>query len=68
MIARSVKYFADDDGVLSQDEFRKLCAEFAPDLSNEEMKAALQLIDTNKDGFIEFDEFVRFWQKEISGQ
>jgi len=58
---------ADDDGVLNEDEFRKVCAKFAPDVLNSdaEIKAALALIDTNKDGTIDFNEFVRWWQKIV---
>lgn len=59
------KYDANEDGVLSEDEFRKLCAQFAPELTTpEEVKAALEVIDTNKDGSIQFTEFVKFWLKK----
>lgn len=60
-------FFADNDGVLSEDEFRKLCSELSIELNEQEIKVALELIDTNKDGTIEFDEFVRFWLKQVKG-
>ncbi|KAL4522242.1 hypothetical protein Ndes2437B_g07978 [Nannochloris sp. 'desiccata'] len=60
------KFDLNDDGVLSEDEFRKLCNQFAPELNTaEEVKAALAKIDTNKDGSIQFTEFVRFWTKQV---
>jgi Ca2+-binding EF-hand superfamily protein len=60
------KFDVNDDGVLSEDEFRKLCSQYAPELNTaEEVKAALQTIDTNKDGSIQFAEFVRFWTKQV---
>ena len=59
------KFDANDDGVLSEDEFRKLCSQYAPELNTpEEVKAALEKIDTNKDGSVQFTEFVRFWKKQ----
>jgi len=52
--------------VISVDEFKKLCGNYAPQLSSDaEIKAALAVIDTNKDGSIQFQEFVRFWQNKI---
>ena len=57
---------ADDDGVLNEDEFKKLCFQFCTELSSdEEIKAALTAIDTNNDGTISFNEFVRFWKKQF---
>jgi hypothetical protein len=60
------KFDVNDDGVLSEDEFRHLCGQYAPELTTaEEVKAALKTIDTNKDGSIQFTEFVRFWTKQV---
>ena len=50
----------DENGVLSMDEFERLCGRFAPELSAAEVKAALQVIDTNKNGTIELGEFVQW--------
>jgi calmodulin len=60
------KFDANDDGVLSEDEFRRLCGGYAPDLSTPEIKAALECIDSNKDGSIQFSEFVRWWRYDAS--
>jgi len=60
------KYDINDDGVLSEDEFRRLCDQYAPELKTAgEVKAALEKIDTKKDGSIQFTEFVRFWTKQL---
>ena len=37
---------------------RRLCNKYAPSLSNEEVKAALGVLDKNNDGKLQFDEFV----------
>lgn len=51
---------ADDNGVLSLDEFQRLCARYT-ELSGDEVKAALAILDTNKDGSIQLGEFVEWW-------
>ena len=61
------RFDLNDDGVISKDEFKKLCAEFSPEIqSDAEVSAALMLIDTNKDGTIDLKEFVRWWQGKFS--
>ncbi|KAI8113161.1 hypothetical protein M9435_003166 [Picochlorum sp. BPE23] len=61
------KYDLNDDGVISRDEFRKLCADFSPEIeSAAEVDAAIRLIDTNKDGSIDLSEFIRWWQRKFS--
>ncbi|KAL4428570.1 hypothetical protein ABPG77_008882 [Micractinium sp. CCAP 211/92] len=56
-------YDADDNGVLSLDEFQRLCAQFAPELTAAEVKAGLEILDSNKDGQIQLGEFVEWWLK-----
>lgn len=57
------KYDLNDDGIIGKDEFRKLCDKYSPEIQTDaELEAALALIDTNKDGSIDFNEFVRYWQ------
>jgi Ca2+-binding EF-hand superfamily protein len=56
-----------DDGVINRDEFKKLCNEFSPEIQTDaEIDAAIALIDTNKDGTIDFNEFVRYWQGKMN--
>lgn len=40
-------------------------AQYAPELSAAEVKAALEILDTNKDGQIQLGEFVDWWLKKI---
>ncbi|KAI3439055.1 hypothetical protein D9Q98_001465 [Chlorella vulgaris] len=56
---------SDENGVLSLDEFQRLCARYASELSAAEVKAALALLDDNKDGKIQLGEFVGWWVKEV---
>ena len=37
-------------------------------LDDNEVKAAIKLLDKNNDGFIEFDEFVSWWQNKVGLQ
>lgn len=39
-------------------------AQFAPELSAAEVKAGLQILDSNKDGQIQLSEFVEWWLKK----
>jgi hypothetical protein len=62
-------YDTNDDGRLDISELRRLCdaldGEACP-LDEGEWQAALQLMDTNRDGVVEFDEFVAYYQKVAS--
>lgn len=61
------RFDLNDDGVISRDEFKRLCAEYSPEIQSEtEISAALSIIDTNKDGTIDLKEFVRWWQGKFS--
>lgn len=42
-------------------ELRSLCADAGRDLTEAETTAALNAIDENGNGYIEFNEFVAFW-------
>lgn len=53
----------DDDGYIDAVEFRELGRKTGVDLSSEEAEAAVAVLDTNKDGVVEFLEFVQ-WFKE----
>ena len=61
------RYDLNDDGVLSLDEFKKLCVDFAPELNSDaEIAAAMAVVDSNKDGSIDFLEFAKFWQANMA--
>lgn len=55
----------DENGVLSLDEFQRLCAKYAPELTSVEVKAGFQILDSNKDGTIQLGELVGWWLKEV---
>jgi calmodulin len=55
------KYDANDDNKLEMSEFKKLCDAADFTLSDEEVKAAISLVDKRGSGFVEFDEFVAWW-------
>eukprot|EP00892_Ulva_mutabilis_P011984 jgi/Ulvmu1/9158/UM005_0256.1 len=55
------KYDTNDDGRIDQRELEQLCRDAGRDMSPEEVKAALQAIDENGNGYIEFNEFAAFW-------
>ena len=58
------KYDEDKDGAVSQAELNKLCMEMGARLSEDELKIALKVLDTNGDGKIEFDEFKVWWESQ----
>ena len=61
------KFDLNDDGVISREEFKKLCAQYSPEIDTDaEIDTAIKLIDTNKDGTIDLAEFVRWWQGKFS--
>lgn len=61
------RFDLNDDGVINRDEFKKLCAEYSPEIqSDEDISYALTMIDTNADGTIDLQEFVRWWQGKFS--
>ena len=53
------------DGMLDQSEFKRLVASMYLGLDDEELQAAFDTIDTNKDDKITFDEF-RAWIRELA--
>jgi len=58
------KYDADKSGSISFSEFRDLCTEFGYLLSEEELNIAVKKLDTNGDGHLSYDEFVKFWSDD----
>lgn len=55
------KFDANDDGRLEMSEFKRLCDTADFGLTNEEVKAAISLLDKRGSGYVEFDEFVGWW-------
>jgi len=56
---------SDGDGKLDSTEFRKLCGALAPNLNAEEAEAAMTVLDTNKDGAVDFQEFLAWWKPTV---
>jgi Ca2+-binding EF-hand superfamily protein len=63
-IAKFKKMFADldkdQDGFISPSEFKESMALFGEDFTEDEVKQIMERADTNKDGQLDFDEFVKF--------
>jgi hypothetical protein len=55
------RYDTNGDGKIDSSELRSLCSDAGKSLTEEETEAALQAIDENNNGVIEFNEFVGFW-------
>lgn len=59
------KYDANDDYRLEFSEFKRLCDDSNFDLSEEEIKVAMDLLDKRGSGYIEFDEFADWWVNSL---
>jgi Ca2+-binding EF-hand superfamily protein len=56
------EYFdGDGDGMLEPGEFAELMDALGADMTNEECNIGFQEIDANRDGRIEFGEFLSWW-------
>lgn len=53
----------DKSGRLDIDEFYNFVRRLTPEATNEEIEIGFLEIDTGHNGFIEFDEFVSWWQE-----
>ncbi len=53
----------DKSGRLDIDEFYNFVRRLTPEATNEEIEIGFLEIDTGHDGYIEFDEFVSWWQE-----
>lgn len=60
--AKFSHYDTDRDSKLSSAELANLCSELGSMLTHHELEGALQLLDTNGDGLIDYDEFAAWWQ------
>lgn len=53
----------DSSGRLDLDEFYNFIRRLTPEASDEEIEIGFLEIDTSRSGFIEFDEFVDWWEE-----
>lgn len=53
----------DSDGRLDLDEFYNFVRRLTPEASDEEIEIGFLEIDTSRSGWIEFDEFVEWWEE-----
>ena len=49
------------DGRIDSLEFRYLCEHLSPGLTAEQCEAAMSVVDTNGDGYLDFSEFLNWW-------
>jgi Ca2+-binding EF-hand superfamily protein len=52
----------DHNGVIDRQEFAELLAALSAGMSKAEADVGFREVDTNKNGVIEFREFVRWWR------
>jgi Ca2+-binding EF-hand superfamily protein len=52
------------DGALSAAELALLCLALGSTLEPQEVEAALQTLDTDGNGKIEYEEFIKWWKGE----
>ena len=53
----------DKDGRMDLDEFYNFVRRLTPEASDEEIEIGFSEIDTGRNGWIEFDEFVSWWEE-----
>lgn len=58
----------DDDGSksLSRQEFEKACRDFKVEIPSEDIGTVFQAFDINRDGTIQYDEFLRIIRGELT--
>ena len=54
-------YDTDGNGVIDVSEFGSLMDALDAELTEEQVKVGLEALDSNKNGTIEFDEFIVWW-------
>jgi len=63
-LKRKFDEFAHGDQKLDIKELGQLCIDLGTLLSDQELEAALMMLDSNRNGTVEFDEFKRWWQSD----
>jgi Ca2+-binding EF-hand superfamily protein len=58
------KYDGDNNGSINDKELQRLCADMGYYLKNEEAQIAVQMLDSNGDGSIGYEEFLQWWRTE----
>ncbi|GFR52591.1 hypothetical protein Agub_g15185 [Astrephomene gubernaculifera] len=61
-------YDVNDDYRLELSEVKRLCQDLGKELSEEESREALRLLDTSGSGYVELDEFCAWWTKTKSSK
>ena len=56
------KYDSDGNGFLTVDEFQAVMSKTGRQMSRSEVKSMLQSLDSNKDGKISFEEFIKLFK------
>eukprot|EP01024_Parvocaulis_polyphysoides_P065042 TRINITY_DN7577_c1_g1_i1.p1 TRINITY_DN7577_c1_g1~~TRINITY_DN7577_c1_g1_i1.p1 ORF type:complete len:458 (+),score=106.59 TRINITY_DN7577_c1_g1_i1:238-1611(+) len=59
------KYDVNEDYKLELTELKNLISDLGKELTEDELAAAIEILDKRKSGFVEFDEFVNWWVNEI---
>ena len=66
-IARIFKIMDDDNSkTLSRAEFEKACRDFKTEISSEDTGVLFSAFDINKDGVIQYDEFLRIIRGDLN--
>lgn len=56
------QYDTDGDGKLSTTELSRLCKALGSRLTHSELEAAVTALDLNRNGYVEEEEFLRWWR------
>lgn len=57
----------DNNGMIDLPEFLEMIDVLYPGTSNSYLESGFVLMDQNQDGYIDFQEFLAWWQEEVWG-
>jgi len=60
-------YDTDKNGVIDRNELRALLGALDPEFSERDVKQAIEALDDNANGVIDWEEFVEWWGARYSG-